>query len=526
MTGLGPLLAMAVRRDRRAVLLTVAGTAALVLLSAASLHDLYPTAADRARFAAGVGSNPALVAIRGPARALETTGGALSWQVGWFAGVLAAIASILLVGRHARGDEERGRTELVLAGPVARAAPLAAGVAVAAATDVLLAGVLALGLIATGLPAGGALAFGLAAGGVGLVFAGVAAVTAQLAESARAAGGLAAAVLGAAYVLRAAGDTGDGTLSWFSPIGWSQAMRAFAGERWWPLALSLAATAGLLALAGALLVRRDHGAGLLRAGPGAPAASPALRRPAGLALRLQRGSLLGWGAGIVALGAAYGALGRNVQDLLDTSPQVQDLFTRAGGGSVTDAFFATGCLTLGLVAGGLAVQGALRPRGEELAGHAEPLLATALSRVRWAGSHLAVAMAGSALVLLLAGAAMGAVDALRGGGAEQVWRLAGAALAQAPAVWVLAALALAVASAAPRAAMLAWAPAAFCFAVGMLGPLLGLPGWLEDLSPFGHVPQVPAHAVEAAPLVALAAIAAALAAAGLAALRARDLSPG
>ena len=239
MTGLRPLLAMAVRRDRRAVLLTVAGTAALVLLSAASLHDLYPTAADRARFAAGVGSNPALVAIRGPARALETTGGALSWQVGWFAGVLAAIASILLVGRHARGDEERGRTELVLAGPVARAAPLAAGVAVAAATSVLLAAVLALGLIVTGLPAGGALAFGLSAGGLGLVFAGVAAVTAQLAESARAAGGLAAAVLGAAYVLRAAGDTGDGTLSWFSPLGWSQAMRAFAGERWWPLALSL-----------------------------------------------------------------------------------------------------------------------------------------------------------------------------------------------------------------------------------------------------------------------------------------------
>ena len=102
-----------------------------------------------------------------------------------------------------------------------------------------------------------------------------------------------------------------------------------------------------------------------------------------------------------------------------------------------------------------------------------------------------------------------------------------AGLAQAPAPWVLGALgARRVRALAPRAAMLAWAPAAFCFAVGMLGPLLGLPGWLEDLSPFGHVPQVPAHAVEAAPLVALAAIAAALAAAGLAALRARDLSPG
>ncbi len=36
---------------------------------------------------------------------------------------------------------------------------------------------------------------------------------------------------------------------------------------------------------------------------------------------------------------------------------------------------------------------ALRPRTEENAGRAEPLLATGLSRNHWLGSHLAIALA-------------------------------------------------------------------------------------------------------------------------------------
>ncbi|MEY6569841.1 ABC transporter permease, partial [Streptomyces sp. PGLac3x] len=52
----------------------------------------------------------------------------------------------------------------------------------------------------------GALAHGLALGATGLLFAAAAATAAQLTESARLARGLGAALLGAAFVLRAAGD--------------------------------------------------------------------------------------------------------------------------------------------------------------------------------------------------------------------------------------------------------------------------------------------------------------------------------
>ena len=68
------------------------------------------------------------------------------------------------------------------------------------------------------------------------------AVAAQVFENHRAVYGAVGAVLGAAFVLRAAGDAGDGTLSWLSPIGWGQRTFPYAGDRWWPLLLPLAAT--------------------------------------------------------------------------------------------------------------------------------------------------------------------------------------------------------------------------------------------------------------------------------------------
>ena len=101
----------------------------------------------------------------------------------------------------------------------------------------------------------------------------MAAITAQLTESARLAKGLAGAVLGLAFVLRAAGDAGATTgvpLTWLSPLGWAENVRPFADERWWMLLLFVAASRPG-AVAYALAGRRDLGMSFLPARPG-PAA--------------------------------------------------------------------------------------------------------------------------------------------------------------------------------------------------------------------------------------------------------------
>jgi ABC-2 type transport system permease protein len=73
------------------------------------------------------------------------------------------------------------------------------------------------------LPLAGSAALALSISGCGLVFGGVAAIGAQLAVTARGARGIAIAALGAAFVLRAVGDSGSAGLSWLpwlSPLGW------------------------------------------------------------------------------------------------------------------------------------------------------------------------------------------------------------------------------------------------------------------------------------------------------------------
>jgi ABC-2 type transport system permease protein len=59
--------------------------------------------------------------------------------------------------------------------------------------------------------------------------------------------------------------------------------------------------------------------------------------------------------------------------------------------------------------------------------------------------------------------------------------------------------------------------------VQMIGPPLGWPGWVVDLSPFHHLAMVPAQAFALTPALVLLTVAALLAVAGLRSFAHRDL---
>src|SRR6185295_10743481 len=113
------------------------------------------------------------------------------------------------------------------------------------------AGVTAL-LVGLDLPVTGSVVFGLSFALLGFFFVGVTLLAAQVSENTRVVYGIAGAVLAAAFLLRAVGDIGGGTLSWLSPIGVAQKSRPFAGDVWWPFALLVAATAVLFGVSAAL----------------------------------------------------------------------------------------------------------------------------------------------------------------------------------------------------------------------------------------------------------------------------------
>ncbi|MEU6080065.1 ABC transporter permease [Streptomyces sp. NPDC047108] len=528
LAGTGTLLRLALRRDRVMLPVWVAVVTVAIVNSADAITTFYGTAAERAGLARSMAANGSLRALYGPVFS-DSVGGLTAWRMVGYGGIFAAVMSLIVVVRHTREEEETGRQEMLSSAVVGRRAPLTSALLTALGANALIALLVTLGLTGAGLPAGGSLALGLAVAGQGLCFAGLAAVAAQLTESARAAKGLAGAALGLAFVLRAAGDaaTADGSspLTWSSPIGWAENVRALANERLPVLLLLYAAAALTAAVAYVLAGRRDIGASFLPARPGAPAAPAHLAGPYGLAWRLQRGTLLGWVLGFAVAGAVFGGITDGVADLVGDNENTRRMIERMGGRQgVTDSFLAGMTGMLGMVVALYAVGAVLRLRGEETGERAEPVLAAAVGRLRWAASHLVIAFAGTAVVLLAGGLGMGLAYGITAGDVGgRLPSVLGAALAQVPAAWTLAALALLLFGAVPRASALAWAAAGSSLAIGWLGPAFRLPRWALDLSPFGHLPKLPGGEATAAPYLWLLALTAVLTAAGLAAFRRRDL---
>jgi ABC-2 type transport system permease protein len=332
-------------------------------------------------------------------------------------------------------------------------------------------------------------------------------------------------------VLRAVGDTSPGGLSWLSwasPLGWAEFTRPFgsAGERWWALAPPLAVAAAAVAGAFALAAWRDHSAGLLPERPGRPGASALLRGPFSLAWRLQGGVLVAWAAGYVFIFSAFGAAARGVGSFLGTSTVLKQYFLRIGyQHTVIDAYLSAMMLLAGLGAAAFGTAAVLRLRTDETGNLAEPVLATATGRIRWALSHLSVAAGSMVLLLAVAGLSAGlSYGLLTGSVSTQVPQLLGAALARWPATLVLAALAVALFGLLPwEATALAWSVLALTGVIALFGPSLLWPAVLIDLSPFTEIPKLPGGPVTAAPLAWLCGIAVALAAVGLLGLRRRDL---
>jgi polyether ionophore transport system permease protein len=523
LTGTRALARLVLRLDRVRLSVWVLGLAVMPMGTAANYLKLYPTEQDL-RAVSGVLTKPSLVALSGPLFDVSI-GGLTAWKIGVTEFILVALMSLLTVVRHTRTEEETGRLELLRATVIGRHAPLTAALLVTALANLAVAVLAALGLIATALPVAGSVAFGLATGLTGMLFAAVAAAAVQLTTSARAATGIAGAVLGGSYLLRAAGDSGAAALTWVSPVGWALHLRPYGGERWWVAGLFVVATAGFTTVGYVLAGRRDVGAGLLAERPGPLTGSPALRSPFALAWRLHRGLLLGWTVALALTGAVMGGAAAGIGDLQSPNQQLTDILTRMGGrNGLTDAFLAAIFGITGMVAAAYTVQATLRLRQEESSGRVEMLLATRVGRTSWALSHLVFALLGTALLLAVAGLAGGVAYGAQvhdvGG---QVGRVFGAAMVQLPAAWVLAGIGIALIGLAPRLSSLTWAALIVSVLLTEVGALFGLNQWVVDVNPFAHVPKLPGSAFSVAPVLWLTAVAVALGAAGLAGLRRRDL---
>lgn len=523
LTGTSTLVRLALRRDRILLPAWILGFAGMAYFSAAATSGLYPDEAQRVSAAEAVNASTALVALYGPVYDPTSLGEISLFKMTAFGAALTAVLMVFVVIRHTRGDEESGRLELMAAGRLGRLAPLAAALIVAFAASLILGLLSAAGLIAAGLAVAGSFAFGLGWAFTGIAFASVAGICAQVTTGARAARGLALVVIAVAYAVRGVGDVSEGTwLTWLSPLGWMQQVRAYAGDRWWVLLLPTALAAICVPVSFWLRGRRDEGSGFISERPG-----PAHGRVGsvyGLAWKLQRPVLIAWMIGFALFGLLLGSLADQVTGFLD-SPQAEEFLKQLGGTeALADAFLATEVSIAGVIASAYGISAASRLHSEEIDGHAEMLLSRPVSRASWAASHVIVAMVGVTLILLAAGLGLGIGAVLVTGDADNLGSLLAAALVRIPAAWVMTGLVMVLFGWAPRWVPAIWGVFVAAFAIGEFGLLWKAPQWLMDLSPFIHSPRLPAADSSLSGLIPLTVVALALLLVGFVGWRRRDLS--
>jgi len=530
LTGARELLQLAQRRDRMLLPIWIYVLAIIAVSGGYVVKEIYKTPADRASLASTVRHDAALAFIYGQLHG-DSVGALATWRYLVYSALAAGLMSIFLVIRHTRADEEAGRLELVGSTVIGRHAALTAGLLLALLANVV-ALVLTFAIFALfGLPVAGALAYGLSEFGCGLVFAAVAAVAAQVSGTARGARGIAITLLGLAFLFRGVGDSGTSHglkwLTWLSPVGWAEEVRPFAGDRWWVLAVPLAAAVAGTAAAFTLAGRRDAGAGLVQPRPGSATAGRPLSGPFGLVWRLERATLAGWSAGFLVAGLAIGVVGNGIGKLIGSSGGAVDkALLRIGGQSaLTSAYLAACMALLGLVAAAYATGVVLRLRTAETDGLGEPILASPVSRYRWGGSTLLMTLAGTAVVLVVGGIGMGLGFGLATSGVDTwVSRLIGAGLVQLPAALCLAGVACLAVGLLPRWSIgIGWAAVGICGLIGLFGPAVQLSQKVLDIFPFTHTPKLPGGEFSATPVIWLCAAAVAMTAVGVAGLRHRDI---
>lgn len=520
---------LALRRTWKGAL-TVAATSVLVTVTAVLGYvATYPDPAERVTLAQSIGSNPGLTALFGETRDLESVAGFTEWRVVLMLAVIGAVWMLFATTRVLRGEEEAGRCDLLLAGPIdpARAAAAAILGLVGSLLILLAATTLGLWLGAGGdLGPGRGVLLALTLASTPAAMLGIGALTSQLAQTRRRALGLGAAVLVGSYLVRVVADSSDGLrwLRWAGPLGWLEIAHPLTEPRALAIVLPYALGIGCTALALGLVGLRDTGAGLW-AGRGSPRPRTAgLFTPMGLAARMAEGSTLAWMLGLGLCGALIGLVARTAaQAMAEASGGANVLgglgIEDSGAKAYVSVSFVLVTLALAVAAAGQVSV----TRDEEASGRVDNLLVRPVGRVGWLVGRIVVSLA--ALALAAGAAALGAIAAGRAAGLGVTagdLAIAGANCLPA-AVFILGAGTLLHGLVPRLAAPLTYALVVWSFLLEIVGSTVGLPGWLLGMSVLHHVAPAPAASPDWASAAVLLALGFLLASGGAVALSRRDV---
>jgi ABC-2 type transport system permease protein len=399
--GLGSVFAKTIRDSRRATFITAGLLAVLFVGVSRAITAEFDTAQSRVELENIIKAVPPILqGMAGKVVNVGTLGGYLQYKYGVFFPIIVSLWSILALSGTLAGETQRGSLEFVAASGMSRRRLaleklsghlLGLGFAcLVAFASIAYAG----GAFAT-LPGDeisvlSAFAYAVWMGLLALV-AGALAFALGPFVGRGAAAGIAGAVTFAGFIVNGY-QVPVPELALFANLtwwGWTQNHIALAGQYDWPSILLVAVVAvGLLVIGVEAFARRDIGVTTALPLPRTPRALLGLGGPTGRVASINLGSAIAWGAGVGFFGLAIGGAASGFMDQLRDSPQFVGLLSTAfpnvdyasAGGFLQLLFIEFGVILAGLAAASFVGGWA----SDETSGRLEMVLATPLSRVRWA----------------------------------------------------------------------------------------------------------------------------------------------
>lgn len=503
----GQLVRLNFRRDRFRILMWVLILAALMASVAWKFEGIYGTPSE-INAIKGTLTSPGIVAMFGAFsfKGQVTTAEIFANEMLLFMALIQVVMNLALSVHATRAEEDLGITELVRAHAVGTTAPLLAATIELILVNGLLGILYSVGLSAANMPGAtteGNWLIGLGLAATGLLFGMLGLLTAQVADHASSATGLAYAVFGISYLARMITDVQHPRLTWWSPLGWVEKLAPYNDPRWLPVGLSLLSAFVLLQLALMANNHRDIGAGAITTRPGRAQASSFLRGPATLVWRRQRNVIIAWIVAVVIFGVAYGTVFNTIGDILKTNPTMQQVFGAAMVHEANHKILLSFTSLLAIVMAAVAIipgmQLILKLHTDETRGWLEALYARPISRTHVLFSYVGTAFVTSTLAFIggLGGiVVMGDASLTHvkdGISTTEFWH---GVAAQLPEVWVFLALSVLLVGCWPRLKAVSWLYLALGFISVYMGSLLKLPDWVKNVTPTGWMPRVPLHAMD------------------------------
>ena len=505
LAGLGSIFGKTIRDSRRAVLLVSVLLGVVFLGVSKAITTEFNTPESRQQMVDLVNAVPPILqGLAGPIVNVGTLGGYLAYKYGTFFPLIVSLWSILALSGTLASEVRRGSLEFVAAAPATRGR-IALEKLSAHLVGLFIAFLVTMVSIAIAGQAFAVLpgdeisvtsAFGYALWMVLMALAGGALAFALSSFVGRgAAAGIAGFITIAGFVINGyqapVPELGPvANLTWF---GWTVNHVPLAGQFDWPSVAFLAVFDVVLLVIGVwAFVRRDLGETSAVPTPSLPRALVGLRGPLGRMIGINLPASLAWGLGIGVFGLVLAASGKGFIDQLHNSTAFMDLLAQVFPGidfATVGGFLQLLFIELGIVLAGLAATTLVSGwASEETSGRLEMVLAAPLSRLRWALSGGAGMFIDMLLVIVLVGVGIGLGGASTGGDlltpilgssvlAFYGWALIGIGMA----VGGLAGSRFATAVVA-IVVLLTWF-------VQLLGPLLGLPDFIQNLALTRHLGQ-------------------------------------